>query len=196
MVRDTKVRAVVTGAGAIAVWWVLLRVGVPEFISAVAAWSVIHGGHLGSGWLPAFRAKAVWPGVHNLDPESPGWVEWDPPDPAEPPRVVGFALAQPTWDRLEIAAEAAAHQAEVKTPGLMIGRRMRRRAVFACGPWPSDSTLCVRYDMLDAERTEELVDAFAAELRHVRRRVPLWGTIAAGVAFMAMQLLIRSYALT
>ncbi len=106
-VSDTKVRAVVTGAGAIAVRWLLLRVRVPEFIPAVVAWSVIHGGHLGSGWLPAFGARAVWPGVHDLDTESPGWVEWDPPDPAEPSRVDGFALAEPTWHRLEIAAGIA-----------------------------------------------------------------------------------------
>ena len=180
MLRDTADRVAATIVVGVVLWVVARRLGVPEAVELAVIPVVAGVSHGLTGLWPLRRAAAVAPGIHELDTDKPAWLEVVPDEPWRPTRVVGCALAEPVWDRLVLAAETAASGAGIKPPGVMIGQRMRDRYVFAAGPWRRDTTLCVDLDVLDPERADELAGRLAGELRWVRARLPLWGTLAAG----------------
>lgn len=190
MLRDTADRTAATVVVGVVLWALVRQLGVPELWDLTVMSLTVGVSHGLAGMWPLSRAGAVVAGVHDLGTDAPAWLEEVPFDESRPVRVVGCALSQPTWDRLERAAEAAADEAGVKAPGVMVGRRMRGRRAFAVGPRRRDSTLCISVALLDAAHDGEMTRAFAGELRWVRRRVPLWGTAAAGLAlFVAREVL-------
>ena len=184
--RDTVQRAGLSLVVVVAVTLGLVWVGAPEFVARIAVGVLLGLSHAAAGAWTVWRTRAVPLGTHNFATEAYGWLEVERVGAADSATVVGLALPETTWDRLVMAADSAALNAGLSTPGLMAGTRMDGRQVIAGGPWPSDSTLFVDIEALAGDRSEWLVDAMALELGLVRRRVPLWGTIAVGVAATAL----------
>lgn len=182
MQLDTLQRAIVTAAVALAAMLALRWVGAPELVGHIAGGLMLGLSHSAAGAWTTWRTRAVPLGTHDFATDAHGWLELERLDGGEPATLVGLALPETTWDRLVIAADSAAMNAGVTTPGLMCGLRMGGRQVIAGGPWPKDSTLFVDVEALDGTGPEQLIDSMAAELRGVRLRLPLWGSVAAGIS--------------
>ena len=165
--------------------WVLVwGVGAPAWLELMAIWVSVGVSHGLAGRLPLRRALAIVPDMHDLDTEMPATVEIVPDDASLRTEVLSFALAEPVWDRLALAVETAAHRAGVRTPETTVGFGLRNRAAFAAGPWRRVAIVCVDMGLLDEERYGELADALERELRWVRLRLPLWGSVVAAAALL------------
>ena len=192
MLKDTGDRVLATVAAGTAAWVLLWILGAPELLQLTAIWVSVGVSHGLSGLLPLQRARATVPDIHNLDTDMPATLEIVPDDASMRTEVLRFALAEPVFDRLALAVETAAWRARTTTPDTTIGFRMGRRSAFASGPWRRDTTVCVELGLLDEERSGELADVLERELRWVRRRLPLWGTIGAAAVLLGLRVAARA----
>ena len=163
--------------GAASVWSAVLAIGGPRWMASVAVGIVLSASHHRAGWVALVWARALLTGPYYTG-RTPGKDRWRLTDVEMQRSVRAVAIWEDDYDQAVGAVDVAAHAAGVKSPYLHIGRRMST-AAFAAGPRPDDTVVCVSIEMLDPARSEDLHRVLVAELGLARRRVPLWGSVAA-----------------
>ena len=191
MVKHTIRRATLMAVGAASLWSALLAIDGPRWLASIAVGIFLAASHHNAGWVALAWARALLTGPYYTDgtPEKDRWRLTD----VEMRRSVrAVAIWEDDYDRAVGAVDVAAHAAGVKSPYLHIGRRMSA-AAFAAGPRPDDTVVCVSIEMLDPARSQDLHRVLVAELGLARRRVPLWGSVAAAAAVCVWTLLATSW---
>ena len=158
MVRDTVKRSILTVALGLSLWHVMRAIGVMRVSAAVVLLTLLLLSHYWAGRC----ALAI---------------------------IASFEAREyrgrDYFDRLLPLAATASHFESVPIPELFVGQR-GKRAVFAAGGNRSNAIICVHRNLLEADIPNSQITAMMrTELRHVRKRLPLKGTLICVVLIAA-----------